>query len=195
MSSRVLRMAALVLLALVVATSPPALAQDDPEEANRVFLVVEGDSTEDGRFLLRPAQYVLYPPPFLVNVTFRNADFRSNVSHDFHVEIGDEGYTTPLIRPGETASIEFLVSETGRFPYWCTVPGHRDLGMEGALIVALAAEGPVVPGEGGVALRAYWIGLIGIFSMVAVIIVSYFVIKYESRHHTDEREHRRRGLP
>ena len=100
---------------------------------------------------------------------------------------------------GGTGWANFTAPSTiGIYPFACVIPGHAISGMWGLLVVGQvgdpATDGPA-PGTEGVALRAYWIGLIGIFSMVAVIVVSYFAIKYESRHHTDHREHKRRGLP
>lgn len=89
-------------------------------------------------------------------------------------------------------------STVGIYPFACVVTGHAVSGMWGLLVVGQVGEpGADGPPSGieGVALRAYWIGLIGIFSMVAVIVVAYFLIKYESRHHTDHRDHKRRDLP
>jgi len=49
--------------------------------------------------------------------------------------------------------------------------------------------------EKGILLRAYWIGIIGIAATLLWVIISYFLIKSSSRHHTDHREHVRKGLP
>lgn len=97
---------------------------------------------------------------------------------------------------GQEVVINFTApATTGVYNFACVIPGHAISGMVGVLSVGLAAA----PGDGegveGVELRAYWIGIIGIFSMIGVIVAAYFVIKYESRHHTDHRDHKRRGLP
>ena len=36
---------------------------------------------------------------------------------------------------GDTATIEFTPLEAGEYAFYCTVPGHREAGMEGTLIV------------------------------------------------------------
>ncbi len=87
------------------------------------------------------------------------------------------------------------VMPIGNYVFVCMIPAHAAGGMHGLLVVGQVVGERLPSGTEGVALRAYWVGLIGIFGMLAVIIVAYFAIKYESRHHTDHREHRRRGLP
>ncbi|HUU48738.1 MAG TPA: plastocyanin/azurin family copper-binding protein [Nitrosopumilaceae archaeon] len=48
--------------------------------------------------------------------------------------------SSPL-KAGQTGSSEFVPAEEGTYYYICTVPGHRDLGMVGEIIVG-ASEGP-----------------------------------------------------
>lgn len=37
---------------------------------------------------------------------------------------------------GNSVTLSFTVDQTGTFPYFCTLPGHRQAGMEGKLLVA-----------------------------------------------------------
>jgi nitrite reductase (NO-forming) len=72
--------------------------------------------------------------------------------HAFGVTAEAEGFTgivpgsevasanAPL-QKGESDSSEFVPAEEGTYYYICTVPGHRDLGMVGEIIVG-ASEGP-----------------------------------------------------
>jgi nitrite reductase (NO-forming) len=53
--------------------------------------------------------------------------------------------TNPL-KPGEGGSSEFVAGEEGTYYYICTVPGHRDQGMVGEIII-----GPAQGGTSGVA--------------------------------------------
>lgn len=185
-------LSAVLLLSLVV-VAITALAQQ-PQMKLSVRII--GSGNPDGTFFFEPEEILVATPGILVNVTFVNNDTVNDVNHDLTIELEGITYQTPLIAPGEVAYVEFYLNETGTFFFWCSVPGHRQLGMEGTFVVGLVApEEEGVEVARGLPLRAYWIGLIGIFSMIAVIIASYFVIKYESRHHADHREHRRRGLP
>ncbi|MFQ6013188.1 MAG: hypothetical protein ACE5LS_06050 [Thermoplasmata archaeon] len=187
-----------LFLASFLAAIPLAGGHHLTIEGVEVFLTVVGGGTSDPfNLFFDKDEIILGPTPVFVNVTFVNMDAENDLFHNFTTVLNGTFYTTPLLKLGETGWVEFWINETGRFPYWCSVGNHREDGMEGFFVVT--DTGDLGGGDGfapsGVALRAYWIGLIGIFSMVAVILVSYFIIKYESRHHTDHREHRRRGLP
>lgn len=55
-----------------------------------------------------------------------------DIEHDF--EIGELDAHVAA-EGGETAVGGFSAGESGRYTFWCTVPGHREAGMEGILIV------------------------------------------------------------
>ncbi|MGM7702825.1 cupredoxin domain-containing protein [Pseudalkalibacillus sp. Hm43] len=38
-------------------------------------------------------------------------------------------------KPGQTVSIKFIPKETGEFEFYCSVPGHKEAGMKGTIIV------------------------------------------------------------
>ena len=77
--------------------------------------------------------------------------------HSFGVTKADEGFagivpgseigaaSNPL-KPGEGGSSEFVAGEEGIYYYICTVPGHREQGMVGEIIV-----GPAQGGSSGIA--------------------------------------------
>jgi plastocyanin len=64
-----------------------------------------------------------------VKVTYKNNMGR----HDWTLD----GYDvqTDLINAGATDTVEFTASKKGSFEYYCSVPGHREAGMKGTLIV------------------------------------------------------------
>jgi plastocyanin len=55
-----------------------------------------------------------------------------DILHDFTLETGDERVQVDASR-GETSAGGFKVEEPGEYTFYCTVPGHRDAGMEGTL--------------------------------------------------------------
>ena len=85
-----------------------------------------------------------------------NVDNVGKSFHSFGVTSNDEGLggiipgsevalaSNPL-KPGEAGSSEFIAGEEGIYYYICTVPGHRDQGMVGQIIVGdVAVPEPVV---------------------------------------------------
>ena len=52
--------------------------------------------------------------------------------HDFTIDELDAHVAADR---GETKEGGFTADEPGRYTYYCTVPGHRDAGMEGTLVV------------------------------------------------------------
>ena len=85
-----------------------------------------------------------------------NVDNAGISFHSFGVTTEDEGFggiipgseiataSNPL-KGGESGTSEFVAGEEGIYYYICTVPGHRDQGMVGQIIVGdVAAPEPVV---------------------------------------------------
>lgn len=104
-------------------------------------------------FIIRPE-----PPPKLTGQTkefnviaksysFTPSDIRVNngdkvklnvfIADGFHDFVIDEftGARTERTSAVATTTIEFIVNKTGEFKYYCSVGNHRQLGMEGILIV------------------------------------------------------------
>lgn len=64
-----------------------------------------------------------------VKITYKNTLEKHNFTLDeFNVK-------TKLLGIGEQDSVEFSADKTGEFEYFCSVPGHRQAGMKGKLIV------------------------------------------------------------
>lgn len=51
------------------------------------------------------------------------------------LRIDELGIQSPSVHPGNSAIIEFVADAPGTFYYYCPLPGHRALGMEGKLVV------------------------------------------------------------
>ncbi|MDO8436206.1 MAG: cupredoxin domain-containing protein [bacterium] len=65
-----------------------------------------------------------------VKIIFEN---KGNVSHNLVIE--GLGVTTKTIGSGQKDVVEFTASIQGKFDIICSVPGHKEAGMEGSLIV------------------------------------------------------------
>jgi nitrite reductase (NO-forming) len=73
----------------------------------------------------------------LVKLTVINGD---PVMHDLKIDEFDVT-TGELTEEGQTVELLFRVTAPGEFEYYCTIPGHRQIGMFGKLIVTGEATG------------------------------------------------------
>ena len=64
-----------------------------------------------------------------VKITFNN----SGGSHDFVID--EFNVQAPVIQSGASETVQFVASKTGSFDYYCSVDGHRSMGMQGVLTV------------------------------------------------------------
>lgn len=129
----------LTLLALVAggcAPQPPAKAQADFDatftfkttmiDGGMAFVGVGGEI--DG--MTNPD--LMAQPGDRIRVTLVNDD---GMPHDFAIpDLNVQ--TTMVTAKGQTTDVVFETNDTGEFAYYCTVPGHRQAGMEGSLIVS-----------------------------------------------------------
>lgn len=112
-------------------TSPEAMESEDSIEEstgsadseNVVEITVESNGLNFTPATLRVKQ------GDRVRLTYKNNMGR----HDWNLDEFDA--QTELINAGQTDTVEFVASEKGSFEYYCSVPGHREAGMKGTLIV------------------------------------------------------------
>jgi len=65
-----------------------------------------------------------------VKLTFQN---NGKMQHDWVLE--DMDINTNLVNPRGEETVEFTINEPGEYAFYCSVPGHRALGMVGKLVV------------------------------------------------------------
>ncbi|WP_018719139.1 cupredoxin domain-containing protein [Arhodomonas aquaeolei] len=65
-----------------------------------------------------------------VTLVFKNA---GALSHN--LTIPKLGLKTETIQGGATDTIEFTAKKAATYPFWCTVPGHKQAGMTGGVEV------------------------------------------------------------
>ena len=83
---------------------------------------------------------------------------------DKALEVNGEAYEAQDIAPGETRTVEWTVSQAGKYQFACHVPGHFEKGMK-AEFTALAAPG-TLPKTGEAENRAPMI--LGLLALLAL---------------------------
>ena len=89
------------------------------------------------------AEELRAPAGSVFAIEFRN---RGVIEHDFTIEEfpgdaadiaqGDERYEVyVLLKRGESETLLLRVPESGQIAFWCSVAGHREVGMEGVLVI------------------------------------------------------------
>ena len=96
-----------------------------------------GGGEGGGKVTIEMSEYKFSPntltasPGATVQVTLKNA---GSLQHDFHVDVVN--VTSDLVDPGKSLDFSFTApSQPGQYQFWCTVPGHKELGMVGTLTV------------------------------------------------------------
>jgi nitrite reductase (NO-forming) len=82
------------------------------------------------------------PEGVVVQIDLLNGD---GIEHDVAFPAFDAA-TERVAQQGASSVTVFRTDKPGTFPYFCSVPGHRQAGMEGQLLVG--APQPVVPSPG-----------------------------------------------
>ena len=98
-----------------------------PEE-NETMEEIRVIEVEGGSFYYKPNE-IRIKAGEKVKITLNSVD----MMHDFVID--ELNVRTPIIKSGETTSIEFSVEEPGEYEFYCSVGQHRANGMFGKLIV------------------------------------------------------------
>ncbi len=106
----------------VVVVGVALLLADDGTEAAYAQTV----DVELGDFFIEPEEIPVAPDTELTLRVVNNGD----IQHDIKLE-GETG--TERLPPGEAAEVNLGVVSSGQV-LWCTVPGHRDQGMEATIV-------------------------------------------------------------
>ncbi len=60
-------------------------------------------------------------------------DNKGLIEHDFVVD--QFKVRTDIIKPGKSGSVTFTPNAKGKFEFYCSIPGHKEAGMKGTLVV------------------------------------------------------------
>lgn len=146
-----LSLAALAVVAVAVAVVAWALASDGqqaesvraPRAAGATSAAASSRGADGpvrrvdvslGDFYVRPSTVTV---PRGTRLVLRVTN-RSGMDHDLQLEGGKTG--TGMLSPGQTRTVDYGVIEASR-QAWCTVPGHKAMGMVMKIVVAGGAAG------------------------------------------------------
>jgi uncharacterized cupredoxin-like copper-binding protein len=110
-------------------TFPPQVEEPSQEEEVVVEKEVRQVDVSGTEFRFTPSSITLKEGE-RVRVVFTNI---GSAPHDFTIE--GLGIKTKVIGSGQTDSIEFVAPASGNYTFFCSVPGHRQAGMEGNIKV------------------------------------------------------------
>jgi FtsP/CotA-like multicopper oxidase with cupredoxin domain len=125
-----------VVLAFV-ALAVAAMALDAGNDAKEQAKAAGGTQVSLTEFRVTPAE-IAVPEGGVLNVT-------NNGSVVHNLAVKGEGLTTPDLKGGERAVLDVSGLDVGTYQVWCTIPGHAEAGMKGALAVGAGGHG----GHGG----------------------------------------------
>lgn len=67
-----------------------------------------------------------------VTITMNN---KGQLQHDLVVGLPSGEVTTKAVDAGKTGKLTFKAPAAGSYDYWCTIPGHKEAGMVGKLVI------------------------------------------------------------
>ncbi len=95
------------------------------EEPENMPLVV---NVEAGAFYYKPNELVVKKGQ-KIQITLTSVD----MMHDFNID--ELGVKAPIVKSGNTGTVEFVADKVGTFEYYCSVGQHRANGQVGTIIV------------------------------------------------------------
>ncbi len=96
----------------------------DPEAINDVLIV----EIEAGSFYYKPNE-IKVKKGQKVQIVISSV----SMMHDFVID--ELGVKLPIVKNGETGTVEFVADQVGEFEYYCSVGQHRAQGQVGTLVV------------------------------------------------------------
>lgn len=111
--------------------TPPAISDQQKQQ------IIDGtdNSSTEKTFNITGGNFYFVPNKITVNKGDKVTFVFTNAGgvHDLYID--ELGVKTPVIKTAETATAKFTASKTGSFVYYCSLPGHREKGMWGTLVV------------------------------------------------------------
>lgn len=139
---RLLVALSIVLVMALAACSPGSRGVDEPQEVIITTTDIAFDDTRIEVVAKRPVVLTLHNKGALehdfsimhIPVEIAHAPGEDDGGHDMGaMDAMPELHMA--VMPGASNSMTFTPTEPGEYSYFCTVPGHKDVGMGGTLVV------------------------------------------------------------
>jgi uncharacterized cupredoxin-like copper-binding protein len=127
----------LVLAACGASTSGGYEAGSTPKESSG-----GGSSGGSGNITVTEKEFSITPnkvsaPAGNITFTIKNT---GSVAHDIAVNVNGTEKASPLVQPGKTETWSVTIDTAGTYDMYCSVPGHKEAGMDGSLEVTGAGS-------------------------------------------------------
>ena len=120
-------------VSLTPSTSPVATFSANPSVSPTSSATIQNTQTKEFTVAATPFIFSLSEIKVKkgdkVKIIFRN----DKGIHDWVID--EFNVRTKVLQAGQSETIEFIADKTGTFEYYCSVNGHRQMGMKGNLIV------------------------------------------------------------
>jgi manganese oxidase len=128
-----LAMSILVPLTLLVAACGGGASRAGTAEVASVRTI----SVTLAEFSIEPSQI---SAPLGTPLSFQVSN-SGQAQHSFATDVNGKTYQTDLINPGSSATLAVPALSAGSYQAYCTVPGHRQLGMQATINVGSSSTG------------------------------------------------------
>ena len=105
-------------------------------DGDEIEIIFQEPSSPAEEITITGKEFVFSPALITVKAGQRvKLTFKNEGNYPHNLSIDGLGITTKTIGSGQTDTIEFTASSAGSYAIFCSVPGHREAGMRGALII------------------------------------------------------------
>ncbi len=112
-------------------SSPPPVSDQQTSQ-----LTLGTDTTVTKKtFNITGGNFYFVPNQITVNKGDEVTFVMTNAGGVHNLVIDELNVKASTIKSGETESVTFTATKTGSFVYYCAIPGHREKGMFGTLVV------------------------------------------------------------
>ncbi|MCL4374794.1 cupredoxin domain-containing protein [Patescibacteria group bacterium] len=115
----------------MAAVTPPALSDQQQQQ----IAAGTDKSTTEKTFNITGGNFYFAPNQITVNKGDKVTLIMTNAGGRHNIMIDEFNVTSEPVSTADTITVSFVADKAGTFVYYCSVPGHRQKGMWGTLVV------------------------------------------------------------